>query len=47
MDVRDKTHIIYSCYATGWEKYLCHFPESEEHFLIYQGRQLCDDNQAP
>ena len=22
MDVRDETHIIHSCYAAGWEKYL-------------------------
>ena len=47
MDVRDETHIIHSCYATGWEKYQCHLPGNEEHPLIYQGRQLCDDKQAP
>ena len=47
MDVRDETHIIDSCYVAGWEKQLCHLPGSEEHLLIYQGRQLCDDKQAP
>ena len=47
MDVRDETHIIHSCYAAGWEKCWCRLPESEEHLLIYQGRQLCDDKQAP
>ena len=43
MDVRDETHIIDSCYITGWEK---HLPRSKEHILIYQGKQLCDDKQA-
>ena len=47
MDVRDGTHIIHSCYADGLEKYWLHFPGSEEHLLIYQGRQLRDDKQAP
>ena len=47
MDVRDETHIIHSCYAAGWEKFKCHLPGSEEHLLIYQGRQLSDDKQAP
>ena len=47
MAVRDETHIIHSRYAAGWEKYYCHLPVSEEHLLIYQGRQLCDDKQAP
>ena len=47
MDVHDEMHIIHSCYAAGWEKYSCHIPGSEEHYLIYQGRQLCDDKQAP
>ena len=47
MDVRDETYIIHSCYAAGWEKYQCHLPENEEHLLIYQGRQLCNDKQAP
>ena len=47
MDVRDETHIIPSCYAAGLGKYQRHLPGSEEHLLIYQGRQLCDDKQAP
>ena len=47
MDVRAETHIIHSWYATGYEKYWCHLPGSEEHLLIYQGRQLWDDKQAP
>ena len=47
MDVDDEMHIIHSCYAAGWEKYQCHPPGSEEHLLIYQGMQLCDDKQAP
>ena len=47
MDVRDETHIIHSCYAVGWEKYKRHLPGGEEHLLIYQERQLCDDKQAP
>ena len=47
MDVRDETHIIHLCYAAGWEKYYCHLPGSEEHLSIYQGKQLCDDKQAP
>ena len=29
------------------KKYQCHLPGSEEHLLIYQGRQLCNDKQAP
>ena len=40
MDVRDETHIIDSCYAASWEKHKCHLPGSEEHLLIYQGRQF-------
>ena len=47
MDVHDEMHIIHSCYAAAWEKYQSHLPGSEEHLLIYQGRQLCDDKQAP
>ena len=47
MDVRDDTHTIHSFYAAGWEKYYCHLPGSEENFLIYQARQLCDDKQSP
>ena len=47
MDVRDETHIIRPCYTAGWEKYYGHLPGSEEHLLIYQRRQLCDDKQAP
>ena len=43
MDVRDETYIIQSRYAAGWEK---HLPGTEEHLLIYQGRQLCDGKQA-
>ena len=39
----DETHIIRSCYAAGWQKHQCQRSESEEHLLIYQGRQLCDD----
>ena len=46
MDARDETHIIRSCYAADWEKRQCHLFGSEEHLLIYQGRQLCYDNQA-
>ena len=45
-DVSEETHIVHSCYGAGWEKYQCHLPRSEEHLLIYQGRQLCDDKQA-
>ena len=45
MDAHDEIHTI--CYAAGREKYQCHLHESEEHLLIYQGRQLCNDNQAP
>ena len=44
--VCDETHITHSCYAAGWEKW-CRLPGSEEHLFIYQGRQLCDDKQAP
>ena len=40
MNILDETHIIHSCYAAVWEG-------SEEHHLNYQGRQLCDDKQAP
>ena len=47
MDVRDETHVIHTCYAAGWEKYWSHLPGSEEHLLIYQERQLCDDKQVP
>ena len=47
MDFCHETQIIHSCYAAGWEKYYCHLPGSEEHLLIYQGRQLRDDKQAP
>ena len=47
MDVRNETHIIHLCYAAGWEKHWCHLPASEEHLLIYQGRQLCDEKQTP
>ena len=47
LDVRDEMHTIRSCYAAGGEKHYCHLPGSEEHLLIYQGRQLCDDKQAP
>ena len=47
MDVRDERHIIHACYAAGWEKYWSHLPGSEEHLLIYQGRQSYDDKQAP
>ena len=47
MDARDETQKIHSCYAAGWEKYWCNLPGSEEHLLICQGRQLCDDKQAP
>ena len=47
MDFRNETQIIHSCYAAGWEKYQCHLPGNEEHLLIYQGRQLCDEKQAP
>ena len=47
MDVRDETLIIPSCYAAGWEKHQCHLLGSEEHLLIYEGKQLCYDNQAP
>ena len=47
MDVHDEMHIIHPCYAAGWKKYQCYLPGSEEHLLIYQGRQLCDDKQAP
>ena len=47
MDVRDETHIIHKCYAAGWEKYYFRLLESEEHLLIYQGTQLCNDKQAP
>ena len=47
MDVRDEAHIIHSCYAAGWEKNLSNPPGSEERLLIYQGRQLCNDKQAP
>ena len=47
MDVRDETHIIESCYVAGWEKHYYHLPGSEEHHFICQGKQLCDDNQAP
>ena len=47
MDVSEETHIVHSCYGAGWEKYYCHLPGSEEHLLIYQGRQLYDDKQAP
>ena len=43
MDVRDETHIIHSCYAAGWKKYLCHFPGSEEQLSVYQEMQLCDE----
>ena len=46
MDIWDETHIIHSCYAAGWEKYWCHLSGSEEHLLIYKGKQLCDDKQA-
>ena len=46
MEVRDETHIIQSCYAAGWEKYQCYLPGSEEHLLMYQRKQLCDDKQA-
>ena len=52
MDICDETHLIRwlagkngcyaGCYAAG-----CHLPGSEEHLLIHQGRQLCDDKQAP
>ena len=47
MGVRNETHIIHSCYAAGWEKYQCHLPGSEEYLFIYQGRELCNDKQAP
>ena len=47
MDVRDETHIIHSCYAADWEKHQCHLLGSEQQILIYKGRQLCYDNQAP
>ena len=47
MDVHDATHMIRSCYAADWEKHQCHLLGSEEHLLIYQGRMLCYDNQAP
>ena len=47
MDVFVETHIIHSYYAAGWEKHWYHLSGSEEHLLIYQGRQLCDDKQAP
>ena len=46
MDVRDGMPIIHSCYAAGWEKYQCHLPGSEEHLLIYQGKQLCNDKKT-
>ena len=46
MDVRDERHIIHSRYAADWEKHQCHLLGSEEHLLIYQRRQLCNDNQA-
>ena len=46
MDFHEVMHTIHSCYAAGWEKYYCHLPGSEEHVLLYQGRQLCDDKQA-
>ena len=46
MDVRNETHIIHSCSAAGWEKYLCHSPGSKQHVLIHQGRQLCSDKEA-
>ena len=47
MGVRGETHIINSCFVAGWEKHQCHLSGSEKHLLIYQGRQLCDDKQAP
>ena len=47
MNVSDEAHIIRSRFAAGWEKHQCHLPESEEHLLIYQGRQLYNDKQAP
>ena len=40
MVVHDERHIIHTCYAAGWEKYQCHLRGSEEHLLIYQGRQF-------
>ena len=46
MDICDETQINHSCYAVCWERYKCHLPGSEEHLLIYQGRQVCDDKQA-
>ena len=38
---------IHSCYAADWGKHQCHLLGNVEHLLIYQGRQLCYDNQAP
>ena len=51
MDVCDETHIIRSYYAAGWEKETLVSSSWEWrkpfNYIIYQGRQLCYDNQAP
>ena len=44
MDVRDKTHIIH-CYAAGGKNISAFFLGVKN--TIYQGRQFCDDKQAP
>ena len=46
MFVMTRTYFTHVMQLAG-ENISAHLPGSEEHLLIYQGRQLCDDKQAP
>ena len=47
MFVMKRTSFTHVMQLTGKNISAIFFPGSEEHLFIYQGRQLCDDKQAP